>query len=93
MSENMTTTGYEKRIREYAVAHGHEIGRSKAQRLASRLCKRQARMTDLDLERILTHSDPTPKQAIRNIEAAEQRKAATMPGDRLQQNPYQGELQ
>lgn len=68
MSEFMTTTGYEKRIREYAEAHGHEIGRSQAQRLASRLCKRQARMTDLDLERILTHSDPTPKQAIRNIE-------------------------
>lgn len=90
MPEIMTTTGYEKRIREYAEAHGHEIGRSKAQRLASRLCKRQARMTDLDLERILTHSDPTPKQAIRNIE---KEKAVTMPGDRLQQNPYQGELQ
>lgn len=89
MPENMTTTGYEKRIREYAEAHGHEIGRSKAQRLASRLCKRQARMTDLDLERILTHSDPTPKQAIRNIE---QVKAATMPGDRLPRNPYQGKL-
>ena len=68
MPENMSTTGYEKRITEYAASHGHEIGRSKAQRLALKLCKRQARMTDLDLERILTHSDPTPKQAIRNIE-------------------------
>jgi len=89
MPENMTTTGYEKRIREYAEAHGHLIGRSKAQRLASRLCKRQARMTDLDLERILTHSDPTPKQAIHNIE---KEKAATMPGDRLQKTHIKGEL-
>ncbi|MFH5879795.1 hypothetical protein [Arthrobacter sp. NA-172] len=70
MPENMTTTGYEKRILEYAEVHGHEVGRSKAQRLASKLCKRQARMTDLDLERILTHSDPTPRQAFRNMEAA-----------------------
>lgn len=68
MPEIMSTTGYEKRITEYAAANGHEIGRSKAQRLALKLCKRQARMTDLELERILTHSDPTPKQAFRNIE-------------------------
>lgn len=76
MPENMTTTGYEKRITEYAAANGHEIGRSKAQRLALKLCKRQARMTDLELERILTHSDPTPKQAFRNIEDAERKAAA-----------------
>ena len=63
-----TATGYEKRITEYASTHGHELSRSKAQRLAMKLCKRQARMTDLDLERILTHSDPTPKEAFRNIE-------------------------
>ena len=75
MPENMTATGYEKRITEYAAANGHEIGRSKAQRLAIKLCKRQARMTDLDLERIFAHSDPTPKLAFRNIENAE-RKAA-----------------
>lgn len=88
MPESMSTTGYEKRIREYAAAHGHEIGRSKAQRLASRLCKRQARMTDLDLERILTHYDPTPKQAIRNIERKE--KAASGATPAAQTNPYQG---
>lgn len=65
---NFTATGYRDRILSYATDHGHEIGTSKAMRLAVKLCKRQARMTDLDLERILTHSDPTPKQAIRNIE-------------------------
>lgn len=68
MPENITTTGYEKRIREYADTHGHDIGKGKVQRLALRLCKRQTRMTDLDLERILSHSDPTPRDAIRNIE-------------------------
>jgi hypothetical protein len=44
-------------------------------RLAVKLCKRQVRMTDLELERILTHSDPTPKQAFRNIEDAEREAA------------------
>jgi hypothetical protein len=45
-------------------------------RLAVKLCKRQVRMTDLELERILTHSDPTPKQAFRNIEDAERERNA-----------------
>jgi hypothetical protein len=67
MSE-ITATGYRDRILGYAAEHGHEVGTSKAMRLAVKLCKRQARMTDLDLERILTHSDPTPRDAIRNIE-------------------------
>jgi hypothetical protein len=66
----VTTTGYEKRISEYAIEHGHQISRSKVQRLALRLAKRQARTWDEDLERIFTHADPTPKQAIRNIERA-----------------------
>lgn len=70
-----TASGYRDRILSYAADNGHEIGTSKAMRLAVKLCKRQARMTDTDLERIFTHSDPTPRQAIRNIEDAE-RKAA-----------------
>jgi hypothetical protein len=74
MSE-ISATGYRDRILSYAADNGHEIGTSKAMRLAVKLCKRQARMTDTDLERIFTHSDPTPRQAIRNIEDAE-RKAA-----------------
>ena len=68
MPENMSTTGYEKCITAYAAEHGHEISRSKAQRMAHQLCKRQARMLNEDLERIFMHSDPTPKLAIRNIE-------------------------
>jgi len=67
MSE-FTATGYRDRILGYAAEHGYEVGASKAMRLAVKLCKRQVRMTDLDLERILTHSDPTPRDAIRNIE-------------------------
>lgn len=67
MSE-FTASGYRDRILGYAAANGHKVGTSKAMRLAVKLCKRQARMTDLDIERILTHSDPTPKQALRNIE-------------------------
>lgn len=67
MSE-FTATGYRDRILGYAADHGHEIGPSKAMRLAVKLCKRQSRMTNEDLERIFMHSDPTPKKAIRNIE-------------------------
>ena len=85
MPENFTTTGYEKRITEYAATHGHELSRSKAQRLAMKLCKRQAKMTDLDLERILTHSDPTPKQAIRNIERATKTVNASQLGKTLEE--------
>lgn len=67
MSE-ISLTGYKRRIREYADTHSHDIGDSKISRLAVKLCKRQSRMLDEDLERIFMHSDPTPKKAIRNIE-------------------------
>lgn len=67
MSE-FTFTGYKKRIKEYVTEHDHEVTDSKISRLALSLMKRQARMLDEDLERIFTHSDPTPKKAIRNIE-------------------------
>lgn len=67
MSE-FTATGYRDRILGYAADNGHEIGTSKAMRLAVKLCKRQVRMTDLEIERILTHSDPTPREAFKNIE-------------------------
>ncbi|MFD1845342.1 hypothetical protein [Arthrobacter flavus] len=64
----MTTTGFEKFIVSYAAEHGRQISRSKAQRMAHQLCKRQARMNDETLERIFTHNDPTARQAIHNIE-------------------------
>jgi hypothetical protein len=76
MSE-ISLTGYKRRIREYADSHAQEIGDSKISRLATKLCKRQARMLDEDLERIFMHSDPTPKKAFRNIEDAEKEKAAS----------------
>lgn len=67
MSES-SFTGYKQRIREYADANHHDISDSKASRLALRLYKRQARMWDEDLERVFMHADPTPAQAIKNIE-------------------------
>ena len=65
-----TTTGYEKRITAFVETRGQKIGRSKVQRLAMSLCKRQARMSDLDLEKILGYNDPTPKLAFKNMAAA-----------------------
>ena len=63
-----TTTGYEKRITAELETRGERWSRSKIQRAALKLCKEQERMESLDWERILTHSDPTPREAIRNIE-------------------------
>ena len=77
MSE-MSLTGYKRRIREYATTHHEEIGDSKISRLATKLCKRQARMLDEDLERIFMHSDPVPKKAIRNIEKEIAASAGTL---------------
>ena len=64
----ITLTGYEARIRNYTAEHAITVSRSKIQRLALKLHKRQARMWDEDLERIFMHADPTPAEAIRNIE-------------------------
>lgn len=66
-----TLTAYENRVLAYRDDNFPHIGKRTAKTIARMLCERQARMTDLDLERILTHSDPTPKQALRNIEDKE----------------------
>lgn len=69
-----TLTAYENRVlasREHVIATRPDLpipGKRNAKTIARMLYARQARMTDLDLERILTHSDPTPRDAIRNIE-------------------------
>lgn len=65
----MTITGYQKKIMETAP----EIGKNKAERLAIKLAKRQERMQEqFDFYESLrifgVISDPTPRDAIRNIE-------------------------
>lgn len=76
-----TLTAYENRVlasRDHVIATRPDLpvpGKRNAKTIARMLFERQARMTDLEVERILTHSDPTPRDAIRNIEDAE-RKAA-----------------
>lgn len=59
-------TGYERRITEFTTRRQIPMSKSKAQRLALKLHKRQARMLDQDLERIITYSDPTGNAAVRN---------------------------
>jgi hypothetical protein len=69
-----TLTAYENRVlasREHVIATRPDLpipGKRNAKTIARMLFERQARMTDLEVERILTHSDPTPRDAIRNIE-------------------------
>lgn len=63
-----TITGYENRIHGYAALHMIPVSRRMTKRLAYELHKRGARMRDTDLERVFMHADPTPREAIRNIE-------------------------
>ena len=69
-----TLTAYENRVlasREHVIATRPDLpvpGKRNAKTIARMLFERQARMTDLEVERILTHSDPTPKEAFRNME-------------------------
>lgn len=64
----LSLTGFENRLAEAAAEHGISWGRSKIRRFAHRLCKEQAVFWDEDFERIFMHADPTPAQAIKNIE-------------------------
>ncbi|MBB5748588.1 hypothetical protein [Micrococcus sp. TA1] len=64
-----TATGYRNRILEYADEHGHDISKGKAMKLAIVLHRRGERMHDENLERIFTHSDPTPPAAFKRIHA------------------------
>jgi len=67
----MTITGYQKKIMQAAPG----LGKNKAERLAIKLVKRQERMQEqfdfyesLRIFGVIT--DTTPRDAIRNIEAA-----------------------
>jgi hypothetical protein len=68
-----TLTAYENRVlasREHVIATRPDLpipGKRNAKTIARMLFERQARMTDLEVERILTHSDPTPKKAFQNL--------------------------
>ena len=62
-----TLTAYENRVLAFRDARFPQTTKRMAKGIAKELHRRQARMTDLDLERILAHSDPTATQAIRNI--------------------------
>ena len=72
-----TLTAYENKVLAYRDENHPHIGKRTAKTIARMLCERQARMLNEDLERIFTHSDPTPKKAFKNIEDAEKEKAAS----------------
>lgn len=71
-----TLTAYENRVlasRQHVIDTRPDLpvpGKRNAKTIARMLFERQARMSNEDIERIFMHSDPTPKQAIRNIEDA-----------------------
>lgn len=62
----MTITGYEARISGYAAEHHIPLSRSKAQRLALRLCRQQIIADEEYLTlmfRRITYHDPTGEKA------------------------------
>lgn len=63
-----TLTAYENRVLEFKDERFPNIGKRAAKTIARMLFERQARMSDLDLERILSYNDPTPKEAFKNME-------------------------
>lgn len=63
-----TLTAYENRVLEFRDANYPAAGKRTAKTIARMLFERQERMTDLDLEKFFMHTDPTPRDAIRNIE-------------------------
>ena len=65
-----TLTAYENRVLAFRDERFPHAGKRTAKTIARMLYERQARMTDLDLEKFFMHADPTPRQAIRNMEAA-----------------------
>ncbi|GAA1363059.1 hypothetical protein GCM10009596_23560 [Arthrobacter rhombi] len=65
----ITLTGYERRITEFTAERQIPMSRSKTQRLALKLHKRQARMLDEDLTRYITYSDPVGESVATNVDA------------------------
>ena len=59
---------YENHIKQFKAERGLDISRGQIKTVAHAFYKRQMRMSDTDLERIFMHSDPTPRDAIHNIE-------------------------
>lgn len=63
----ITASGFEKRISEYAFDHGVEMPRRLVQRISIQIVRRLERMSDLDRERLVMHSDPVPCEALHHI--------------------------
>lgn len=66
MPEN-TRTEYERWIADYTDRRHIIMSRSKTQRLALKMHKRQVRMEDPELARYITYSDPTGNTAVNNV--------------------------
>lgn len=64
----ITLTGYENRVKEYATSSGRLISKGTTKAIAKDLFKRQARMSDIDLERVFMHADVVPPKAFKNIQ-------------------------
>ncbi|WP_333810752.1 hypothetical protein [Timonella senegalensis] len=63
-----TLTAYENRVKQYAKETGRSVSRGTMKGIAKDLHGRQARMSNLDLERVFMHADVVPPKAFKNIQ-------------------------
>lgn len=63
----LTTTGFKNTILQYTADHGIAFPESKARRMGNEIKRRFERMSDLDRERLIMHSDPVPCEVLHHI--------------------------
>lgn len=63
----ITTTGFKNKILDYTAEHGIRFPEAKARRMGNEIKRRIERMSDLERERLVMHSDPVPCEALHHI--------------------------
>ncbi|PRZ15182.1 hypothetical protein [Nesterenkonia sandarakina] len=63
----ITRTGFEKAALGTAHSMGIMISRSQQKRVGRECVRRISRMTDLEKERLVMHSDPVPCEALHHL--------------------------
>ena len=63
----ITRTGFERAALHTAYDMGIYISRSQQKRIGRECARRLERMTDLDKERLLVHSDPVPCEVLHHM--------------------------
>lgn len=67
----LTLTGWERAIAAHPDPEAQRLSKGQVQRLALKIAKRAAKMQDVDsddlIRSVLTYTDPTGDEAVRNV--------------------------